>query len=89
MSHYFDLTYVKISKQMLKIIFDTLTAKKFIIAFDIQGRNQKLYHGKAHQKWKIKTSDLVTLQIAKNKSADQTVHMRRLICVFVVHKQYR
>ena len=82
-----DFACVNITKQMLKIIFDTLTAKKFIIAFDIQGRNQKLYHGEANQKWKIKTSGLVTLQIANNKGAHQTVHMRRLICVFVVHKQ--
>ena len=28
-----------------------------------------------------------TFQIANNKSADQTVWMRRLVCIFVVNKQ--
>ena len=43
MPQYPDFSYIKISKQMLKIIFDTLTAKKFIIAFDIIGKTTLLY----------------------------------------------
>ena len=39
------------------------------------------------KEWKIKTSDLVTFQIANNKSADQTAQMGRLVCAFVICKQ--
>ena len=28
-----------------------------------------------------------TFQTVNNKDADQTVHMHRLICIFVVHKE--
>ena len=50
-----------------------------------QGRSQRFYQVEAHQKHLENCN--CTFQIAKNKSADQTAQMHRLVCAFVVHKQ--
>ena len=85
-----SICYVTSSHYLWHDIIHWITANIVWYLIPTQARSQRLYHVEAYQKhgelrdtWPI----YLTFQIANNDGADQTVHMRRLVCAFVIRKQ--